>query len=546
MTTITTMPPTSSVRNVLIIDGQYANIGALKLFGTKLDYKQLRKDLETLVEAEFTECWYFDHEKLIARSPYQNQNPFISSLKLAPPMGPQFQIKMYAMKSYKCHCPNCGLNFTQNVQKGVDNGIATKMLSLAYEDMADRIVLLAEQQCYIITAGDGDFYDTLDLVRNIRHKDLWVVGYQRSLSPDLQQLASKVVWLEDLIPKTISASLNESNDISVQATTDARPEPQAARAPNLPPEITTVYIGNIGQDMNRALLRATFEHCGVILGIRINERGFCFMDFASQESAELASGMDGVIVAQRRLVVNVERRGRTRSPRFGPSPPPPVQNNNSHSCSTTRTLPELLPPAIQENKAPILIRGKKRPVSAISVSPTSSSSSSTEGTPRKKFKRGHTVFVGGLSANIDYSKICEIFDKCGTIVDIDVPPRRRDTICFITFATDESANAACKLNGTLFQDRQLIVERHRKKKKNRRGQGDGNSPRNRDKLIEAPKPTSPKSSLLSAASNRRVQIDKLIAQVPKAIMPRSKPDADVITVEPDVIDLCLSSDEDDA
>lgn len=74
----------------------------------------------------------------------------------------QFQLKLYAMKKYQCHCRRCGHQFHQLVQKGVDNGcavcdegrvavaegeadsrsslllvgsIATKILSLAYENV---------------------------------------------------------------------------------------------------------------------------------------------------------------------------------------------------------------------------------------------------------------------------------------------------------------------------------------------------------------------------------------------------------------------------
>lgn len=34
----------------------------------------------------------------------------------------QFQLKLYAMKKYQCHCRQCGNKFNQMVQKGVDNG----------------------------------------------------------------------------------------------------------------------------------------------------------------------------------------------------------------------------------------------------------------------------------------------------------------------------------------------------------------------------------------------------------------------------------------
>ncbi|KDO29478.1 hypothetical protein SPRG_06017 [Saprolegnia parasitica CBS 223.65] len=261
---------TGASRNVLIIDGQYASIGARGLAGGKIDFKLLRSELEALVGAEFSECWYFDHEPISSKSAYQSQNPFISALKLAPPLGPQFQVKMYAMKKYKCHCPSCGHNFTQHVQKGVDNGLATKMLSLAYEDMADRIVLFA---------GDGDFYDTLDLVKNVRRKDLWVVGYRDSVSADLQQLASKVVWMESLPNITLAAA----------APTARRGAPSPRGAPVPPVTPHTVHVGKLPGATTEAILLEAFEYCGPMLSMRLHaDRGFCFIDFPTTDAADLA------------------------------------------------------------------------------------------------------------------------------------------------------------------------------------------------------------------------------------------------------------------
>ncbi|GLD94894.1 hypothetical protein PINS_up003519 [Pythium insidiosum] len=155
----------------------------------RIAYMKLREMLERQSGCRFRECWFFDHEPIRHKSPHQDQSPQYTALKLAPPHGPQFQLKLYAMKKYACHCRRCGHSFTQNVQKGVDNGIATKALSLAYENVCDRFILLA---------GDGDFYDSLNLIKNILRKDLWVVGYRDTVSADLQQLASHVLWLDDL------------------------------------------------------------------------------------------------------------------------------------------------------------------------------------------------------------------------------------------------------------------------------------------------------------------------------------------------------------
>ena len=45
-----------------------------------------------------------------------------TALKLAPPSGPQFQLKLYDTKNYSCKCPECNHEYYQSVQKGVDIG----------------------------------------------------------------------------------------------------------------------------------------------------------------------------------------------------------------------------------------------------------------------------------------------------------------------------------------------------------------------------------------------------------------------------------------
>ncbi|CEG39639.1 NYN domain, limkain-b1-type [Plasmopara halstedii] len=181
------METLGSTRSALIIDGSYAMIGARDL-GGKIDYTKLRATLEELSSNQFGDCWFFDQSPSASRA-YSAMTTEYHMLKFAPPDGPQFQVSLFPMKKYSCHCKRCGFNFTQNVQKGVDNGIATKILSLAYENICDRFVLFA---------GDGDFYSSLSLVRNVLRKEIWVMGYRGKLSGDLQQLASRVLWMDDL------------------------------------------------------------------------------------------------------------------------------------------------------------------------------------------------------------------------------------------------------------------------------------------------------------------------------------------------------------
>ncbi|CAK4666603.1 unnamed protein product [Aphanomyces euteiches] len=298
-------------RNVLIVDGSYANIGARNLPVGRIDYMELRSDIEKLVGTPLAECWYFDHEQ--KASVY----PDVKKLKLAPPLGPQFQVKTYSTKGYKCHCPRCDFQFHQKVQKGVDNGIATKMLSLVYENLVDRLILLA---------GDGDFYDTLDLIKNVRRKDLWVFGFRTSVSPDLQQLASRVIWLEDLYgvhdevaasfqevpmePKDVDSVVMHDNEESgpntVDDDNDVNDESSSATA------ALTLFVTNYPFDTMEAELAAHFQtNCGGrIVSVRMPTdkatgalRGYAFLDFETHDAMQKAQQLHMTNFKGRKLAV---------------------------------------------------------------------------------------------------------------------------------------------------------------------------------------------------------------------------------------------------
>ncbi|EGZ28411.1 hypothetical protein PHYSODRAFT_471224 [Phytophthora sojae] len=179
------------IRLPCCVDGAYARIQG-QVLGGKLDFASLRTELEYLAGTEFTECWYFDSQRFDARG----NSPLAAEyhgLKFARPFGPQFQVEVFSTKKYNCRCTKCGHRFTQNVQKGVDNAIATKLLTLTTQNYIDRVVLLS---------GDGDFYTSLGFVRNALRKEVWVVGFCGTVSGDLQQLSTRLIWINDLWGRT--------------------------------------------------------------------------------------------------------------------------------------------------------------------------------------------------------------------------------------------------------------------------------------------------------------------------------------------------------
>ena len=102
------------------------------------------------------------------------------------------RVQLYKLKGLDIQCPKCGTAFERQVQKGVDVGIATLIIKLATQNLYDRLLL---------AAGDGDFEDAINYVKSELHKEIWICGFGKSVSVDLQSYADKVIWLDAIWSK---------------------------------------------------------------------------------------------------------------------------------------------------------------------------------------------------------------------------------------------------------------------------------------------------------------------------------------------------------
>jgi uncharacterized LabA/DUF88 family protein len=169
------------MKTIWIIDGAYL----MKAAPGRFDYLKLKALLTKLNGSELAEGFYLNSTP---NPPTDQQDAFHTWLKLAPPKGPKLRIQLYKLKNMGVRCQVCGKEFHREVQKGVDVGTATLILKLAFQAQYDRLIL---------SAGDGDFEDAIDYAKSELHKEIWIAGFNDSISADLQSYADNVVFLND-------------------------------------------------------------------------------------------------------------------------------------------------------------------------------------------------------------------------------------------------------------------------------------------------------------------------------------------------------------
>lgn len=145
------------------------------------DYRKLRESLDR--DGELVQGYFIDGVPDVIS---EGQQRFHTWLKCARPAGPQLQVRLHSLKKEPAMCPHCSTEFVRPRQKGVDVDIVTQALTLV--DRYDTLIL---------SAGDGDFKDALEHIRNTRNKRLELVAFRGTVSADLQALSDGIRWLDD-------------------------------------------------------------------------------------------------------------------------------------------------------------------------------------------------------------------------------------------------------------------------------------------------------------------------------------------------------------
>ena len=170
-----------SMKTIWIVDAAYMKNSAPGYF----DYLKLKSELEKQNGNKFFESYYLNSTP---NPSTDQQDGFHTWLKTAPPRGPKMRVQLYKLKDVHLKCPKCDYESDRQVQKGVDVGITTLLLKLATQNQYERLIL---------SAGDGDFEDAISYVKNELHKEIWISGFDNSVSADLQSYADHVLWLNE-------------------------------------------------------------------------------------------------------------------------------------------------------------------------------------------------------------------------------------------------------------------------------------------------------------------------------------------------------------
>lgn len=148
--------------------------------GWKIDWQKLRDYLEQ--DGEIWQTYFFASYNDPMES---EQEAFFHFLK----ENLRWEIKLYPLGKRTLTCRKCEYTTTQPVEKGVDVGIATKMLTLAMNQAYETAILVA---------GDRDYLETVQFIKGLGLR-VEIISWRDGLSDDLaSESSAPVVYINDL------------------------------------------------------------------------------------------------------------------------------------------------------------------------------------------------------------------------------------------------------------------------------------------------------------------------------------------------------------
>jgi uncharacterized LabA/DUF88 family protein len=161
------------IDNSNILKGQIAS-------GWKIDWQKFQKRLEA--EGDIWQIYFFASE---SDSSSNAQLELYKKIKEEL----HWEVVTYSLGKRTIKCINCNQQDTVPTEKGVDVGLATRMLMLAF-NKAYETALLA--------SGDRDYLETVQFIKNMGLR-VEIIGWRDSVSKELATESSKdVLYLDEL------------------------------------------------------------------------------------------------------------------------------------------------------------------------------------------------------------------------------------------------------------------------------------------------------------------------------------------------------------
>jgi uncharacterized LabA/DUF88 family protein len=148
--------------------------------GWRIDARRLQDYLQR--EGEVWQTFFFAS---VEDPPRYQQTSFFKFIKYTM----RWEVFLYKLGQKTVHCRNCKTSRRVSVEKGVDVGLATKMLVLANNRAFDTALLIA---------ADKDYLETVRAVKNNGLR-VEIVAWRGSISSEMEAESSKpVLYFDDI------------------------------------------------------------------------------------------------------------------------------------------------------------------------------------------------------------------------------------------------------------------------------------------------------------------------------------------------------------
>jgi len=166
-------------RTICFIDNSNVFLGQLSK-GWRFDWEKFESKLEQ--KGDIWQTHFFASEN---DPPRAMQQGFYKSLR----DNLRWEVHIYDLGRRTTKCTSCGNTDTVKAEKGVDVGLATKMLTLGVNKAYDTAILVS---------GDKDYMETVKFIKNLGLR-VEIIGWKYSMSGDLaQESSAEVIYFDDI------------------------------------------------------------------------------------------------------------------------------------------------------------------------------------------------------------------------------------------------------------------------------------------------------------------------------------------------------------